>query len=197
VRQGPNGEAIRDAFTLRAEWAVTAVDESKSANREMFFTLEDLGGLTGIARWLAVAELHRSTLDRMMATHYARKAYVADRYLNRLVSLEAFDRQEHGTAGYKTVLQRCVALAGKPITDLVPDHDKWTTRLKNDRNALAHHLSQLSRRASSDQLFLSDSAYWLYVICLLRKANAPERVFERIGQNQQFLFLMRRLAKLF
>ena len=196
-RERVTGENIRVPFELLAQWTVSDSDEPTRSHHEMFFTLEDLGGLDGVARWLDVAATHRTSLDRLMATRYAHRSYLADKYLNRLVSLEAFDREAGHSGTYLQRLRRCVEYAGVPISDLVPDTNAWTKRLKDDRNDLAHHLAELARQVSSDQLFLSESAFWLYVICLLRRAAAPEAVFGRISRTQQFQFLKRRLAKVF
>src|ERR1019366_2343073 len=93
----PDGKTIDDPIEFLAQWSATLDSNDRAfQSHEMFFSLHELGGMSGIAKWLAVAQKHRATLGRVMATRYEKQMYVSDRYLNRLASLEAFDRMERG-----------------------------------------------------------------------------------------------------
>jgi hypothetical protein len=166
---------------------------------EAYFGLEDLGGMPGVAKWLVVARKHRETLGKVMATRYAASMYVTDRYYNRVASLEDLNRQEAGD-GNQTVslnrrLTRCAKLAGQPFTDLVVNVDEWVKIVKSDRDDIGHHFGRRQRQHTTEQFYLSESTYWLYVLCLLRLADAPDAVFTQITDNYRFQGLGRRLAK--
>ena len=60
------------------------------------------------------------------------------------------------------------------MQDLLNDHEEsWATHLRNDRNDMAHHKGIRLNEQLSEQFFLSESVYWLYVFLLLRLAKAP------------------------
>jgi hypothetical protein len=187
-------------IAIRAQW--TANDANPSArwsNHETYFGLEDLGGLPTVAKWLVVTRKHRETLGKVMTTQYERSMYVTDRYYNRVASLEDLNRQEAGD-GNQTVslnrrLTRCATLAGQPFTDLVANVDEWVKIVKSDRDDIGHHFGRRQRQHTAEQYYLSESTYWLYVLCLLRLADAPDAVFTRITTNYRFEGLARKLAR--
>lgn len=181
-----------------AQWIAVRTETSTPLQQyEIYFTLEDLGGIIGVAKWLDVAEKHRETLSRVMATRYSLGMYVSDKYLNRIASLEALDRQLHqDRLGLRNRLRRCVRTAGEPILRLVNDVEQWIDVLVRDRNDIAHHLARRPRAERPHMYFFAESAYWLYACCLLRVADAPETVFTKVVQHPSYEFLQRRLAEL-
>jgi hypothetical protein len=187
-------------ITVRAQWTADGAQRSERwSSHAAYFGLEDLGGMQGLAKWLAVAGKHRETLGRVMATRYTASMYVTDRYYNRVASLEDLNRQEAGdsnqTVALNRRLARCAKLAGQPFIDLVANVDEWVKIVKSDRDDIGHHFGRRQRQHTAEQFYLSESAYWLYVLCLLRLAEAPGTVFARITDNYRFQGLGRRLAK--
>jgi hypothetical protein len=197
-RQLPDGRHIDDPIEFLARWSAVPSNESKSLQyHDMFFSLQDFGGMPQVGKWLAVARKHRATLGRVMASRYERGMYMSDRYLNRLASLEAFDRQERGKkvkANLSERLTTCAQLAGDPVTKLVPNVSQWIKVMVKDRNDIAHELGNRQREERVQWLYLGDSAYWLYVLCILRLAKAPDIVFQKIADHSEFTFLQGRLA---
>jgi hypothetical protein len=197
----PDGRGtIDDPIDFLARWSATSDSGDRSFKpHEMFFSLNDLGGMPGLRKWLTVAQKHRVTLGRVMATRYEKQMYVSDRYLNRVASLEAFDRTEREVE--KTSLNKrltaCAKLAGPPIEKLVPDVGEWIKILVRDRNDIAHELGKRQRTERVQWLYLAESSYWLYVFCILRLASAPDPVFDRIVDSQSYIFLQSRIARLF
>lgn len=178
----PSG-SHRKGVEWTARW--TARDSSGKTNitdYDMAFTFADFGDVDGIRRWLTVARDHRSALGRVMATRYSTSMYLSDRLLNRAAALEALDRIRTGSKNtvFATRLRRCAALAGEPFTELVGDVNAWVRTFKDDRDDIAHHYGRRSRRHTREQLFLADSAYWLFVMCMMRLAEAPTAAFDRL-----------------
>jgi hypothetical protein len=186
-----------EEITVGAHWTAVGSGDLKPRYTKLVFNLREFGGLTGVARWLAVAQKHRSTLSRVMATYYATNMYVSDRYLNRLAALEALDRTEGGekNKSFERRLKWCVTTAGPAIDTLVDNTDAWIATLVSDRNDIAHHFGRRLREESAEQFFLAESAYWLYILCLLRLSDAPDAVFDDIVQHEKFQLLKRRLAR--
>ncbi|MEU4763324.1 hypothetical protein AB0H12_08710 [Actinosynnema sp. NPDC023794] len=44
--------------------------------------------------------------------------------------------------------------------------------------------------------YVGQAAYWLFVLCLLRGAEAPEACFDRLVQSQRFLFEAEEIRRL-
>ncbi len=192
------GDTYELPIELHAQWNTRRDEGAKRplSPHEMLFTLADLGGTEGLARWLEVASRYRSELGRVMSTRYAEGMYVSDRLLNCAAALEAYDRSKYGDdIWYVERLKRCAVTAGDLFEALVGDTEKWARILKNSRNDVAHHNHRLDS-ASTAYLFLSHTAYWLFVLCLLRDSGAPGAVFERMQEHGQFNWLREQISQI-
>lgn len=118
----PWGGGQRADVTFHARWSNNS-DPSEPADRhDMYFTLADLGGIDAVGRWLDQAERYRTELGRVMATRYSAKMYVEDRIMNICAALDSFDKVRRGTsADYVERITQCVALAGQPFLNLIPE----------------------------------------------------------------------------
>lgn len=198
VRTDSDGESHRKRINWYAEWTARDRNPKTSlSDYDMIFTFQEFGGIEGIARWLDVAARHRSALGRVMATRYSEHMYLSDRVLNRAAALEALDREESGflNSAFATRLTRCVQLAGEPFNDLVGDVEEWVRKFKDDRDDVAHHYGRRLRSQTREQLFLADSAYWLFAFCVLRLAGAPQAVFDHAGRNPAVQWTKRGLVR--
>lgn len=191
-------KSYETTIEMFAQWQVVNNRAPDALDQyHMYFTLPELGGMPGVERWLTVAAANRSELGRVMATQYSKTMYVSDRLMNCAASLEAYDRRKHaGNDVFADRLTRSVGHAGDIFRELVQDVERWVKAVKGARNDIAHHKARLAN-ASTDHLFLARSAYLLFVLCLLRDAQAPEVVFEHIAENPQYRWLKRRLAEMF
>lgn len=151
--------------------------------------------MAGLQRWLDGAERHRSTLGRVMATRYSRHMYLSDRLLNRAAALEAFDRVEtqYVQSNFSTRIRRCAELAGDPFRDLVGDVDWWIDTFRDDRDDVAHHFGRRPRDEFSAQLYLAESAYCLFVLCMMRVSGVPEAAIARVAGHQWLRWIRRGL----
>ncbi|GGQ05957.1 ApeA N-terminal domain 1-containing protein [Streptosporangium pseudovulgare] len=187
------GRQRRESIEFFVSW--NAKDKSKTPGElslhDMIFTYTEFGGIDGIGRWLESAARHRGALGRVMASRYAKSMFVSDRLLNRAAALEAFDRTTfgHSQSKFKTRLGRCANLAGDLFTKLVGDVDTWAEVVRKDRDDIAHHLGTQVKQTPSAQLFLADSLYWLFILCMLRDVKAPQAVFDRIEKHSELKWL--------
>lgn len=183
-REGKSDYLLPIAFY--AAW-ITQRDDRKPPH-EMLFKFTDFGGVTAVAEWARVAAVHRSALGRVMATRYSKSMYVSDRMFNRAASLESFDRQVNAdSVHFKQRMLRCADLAGDRFNEMIVDRNKWANLVKGDRNDIAHHLGRT--RESAEQFFLSETLYWLFVMCMLREMRAPESVFSSLAAHSEFQWL--------
>ena len=172
------------------QWRAVAESDGKPPEHyNLYFTYQDFGGVEVVARWMNAASAYRGILGRLMATRYNRHPYLEDQALNRFVTLEDLHRAWTSTENkiYKDRLLELADFAGDPFTELVGHGrvDQWAKHVKEERVKLAHHLG---RPADHDMMlvyYLSQSAYWLAVLCLLREADAPQATFDRWANHDR------------
>lgn len=194
----PMGEA-RQELIYHAQWTSRVDYDAEGSNARdpmsafrMYFTFDHIGA-DGVRRWLDTAARFHTELGRAMATRYARGAYLEDRILNVCAALESFDKHHRGTddaVWYVERIRACVDLAGDVFRDLiVEDPDDWSKRVKELRHDLAHHRDRLRLDGSVGGHLISEQLYWLFALCMLRVAHAPNEVFESIAKHQQWNWL--------
>ncbi|WSB86673.1 hypothetical protein OHA60_24395 [Streptomyces cellulosae] len=190
---GSGNSNHRAPIDFFAEWITrdTSTKPGKIHPPEMFFTFDDLGGIEGVRKWLETANRHRSTLGRVMASRYRTGLFVEDRMFHRATAVEAFARNRIGYRNVKLpgALKHCRELAGDPFSALVGDPDSWSVVVKSNRDDIGHHLGKRPDQGGSATYFLAESLYWLFVLCMLREAEAPDAVFERIKKHSAFTWL--------
>jgi hypothetical protein len=172
-------------------------DPQPPGPNDRLFNLAELGGTDGIHRWCALADAHRGTITRVMATRIRAGGYASDKLLNRAAGLEAFDRDTHGQDDIYFVkrMKRLAALAGEPFLDAIGDVATWATRFKAARNAAAHHINGRPAKANHADFFLAEVAYYLFVLCVLRHVQATAQAFERIHNNRRFQEVAQRMQQ--
>lgn len=175
-------------------WEVRAPAEIR--RNDLLFTLDDLGGAQGLARWCDAAAKHRRPLNRVMLPRHRRGRFVDDKVFDHASALEGFDRGRHtDRPDFMTRIVRCQALAGDVFTEAVGDADRWAETLRKHRDDVAHHLLKEPEDAGLLH-WLAESAYYLFVLCMLRAADAPEALFVTIGENHRYQEVARRLREL-
>jgi hypothetical protein len=193
-RSGPDGRRYREAVDFYARWNIRPSDRPVRQNH-LLFSFDQLGGIESIRRWMDAVALHRSGLGRVAGTLYSNGMFMSDRLLNCAAAVEALDRQRTGyeNSSFKTRLNRCAALADKPFEKLVHDVPAWAETIRLERDDIAHHFGRRSRTSGLETSNLWRSLYYLYVLCLLREAAAPEIVFEEIERHPDYVWLMDQL----
>jgi hypothetical protein len=182
------GRPRRQPVEYLAEWNAQP-DRKKHPPTEydMAFTFAELGGMDGVASWLAVASKYRTMLSHVMNTRYERRMFVQDRLLDRVAALEGFHRAwKAGRKSLLTRLEELIDLAGLPFEELVGDVSDWCRRAKDERNNVAHHKGRSVHQSGGDVLFTAEAAYWLFVLCMLRLMPAPSAVFDHIIRCPRF-----------
>lgn len=190
----------QDELELHTRWSNQDSDNERLSPYGMVFTLEQFGGIAGLRRWMSIADQYRSELRRILATRYNAGMFLEDRVAHCVAALESFDRTRRNSKDGDTYLverlRLCVAHAGSPFEDLLAGESvaAWTQRAKNHRNALGHHLDRYRSNLDLVEGELADQLLWLGQLCLLRSAEAPEPVFERIRNNSHFRWVAKRVA---
>ncbi len=165
------------------------------SENEVLYSLADLGGTQGLRNLLVTASGFRSELSRIMATRQRRSMYSSDRLLNRAAALESFDRARtgHANSRFGTRMQRCISLAGSPFERLVEKPKDWGALFKTRRDRTAHHLNRLPAEDGFLDHIMAETAYYLFVLCFLREASVPNKVFGLIEKNSQFQWVAKQV----
>lgn len=195
LREGPPSAPRRYRRPIQyiAEWSAQDRTDKPFDIHDQIFSLQDVGGTPALPRWLAMATKYTEPLTRTMATRYS-KMFVHEKLFGTVSALEAFHkiRTSSPRAQLATCLTGCLDLAGQPFRDLVVDTGDWLKQVKVERNLIAH--GSLGAAEAEHTVYLADSAYWLFVLCMLREMEAPTQVFEAIGRSRTYQWTQKRLA---
>ncbi len=185
--------AMRHNVTYYVRWSNRTAPRDPAKTDDMYFTFDDLGGIDGVGRWLAVAADYRTELNRVMATRYSGAMVLEDRIMNVSAALDSFDKHRRGTGkwvDYAKRINACVIFAGQPFQDLIAvDSDHWAQQVVDTRDDLAHHRESFRATGGAGDHLLAEQLFWLFTMCMLRLTDAPPEVFERITQHRQTRWL--------
>ena len=172
-------------------WSQRPQNDDLVNKHEFYFTLDDLGGEDGLGRWLAIAGEYRTELGRAMATRYSSTMFLEDRISNLCAALESLDAVHRGVSGdFLDHMKSCVQRAGAIFADvIVVDSDSWAKGIKEIRHDLAHHRKGFRAYETPVNHLVAEQLFWLFVLCILRAAEAPPAVFTSIGQHAQIRWL--------
>lgn len=189
-------KGLRHDISYYVRWSNRSAPCEPVRNHDMYFTFDDIGGIDGVGRWLAIAAGYRTELGRVVATRYREGMVLEDRIMNVCAALDSFDMRRRGTGKWVKYAERvkhCVDLAGQPFLDLIAlDADIWVERVVNTRDDLAHHREQFRTDGSVGTRLLAEQLFWLFVLCMLRLTDAPDTVYERIGRHPRIRWLIER-----
>lgn len=159
---------------------------------QMLFSLDQLGGIEGLGRWIEAMTPHRSGLTSVVTTATT-PMHVSNVLMNRAAALEAFDRvHTSGAKGpFLARIRRLCDLAGDDFAAAVGDTDLWSARLRDLRNQVAHHLGARLDVTTEDEHDVAQAAYLLYVLCALRVSSAPSAAFAQVRASPRHRGLRR------
>lgn len=162
----------------------------------MLFTFEDIGGLEGVAKWMQTAERFGPVITSLLGNRYLPVVYQDEQLLNLMIAAEALQRirTNKQQVNFAKGVMELIKVAGSPFTLLVPDVEKWAKDLARSR---VNHLVHRGLHAPLDGrniYLLSESLYFLVVICLLREAGIPDTTLDRIQHHGRFRNLAEQLS---
>ena len=155
---------------------------------EMAFTFDDIGELNGVANWLELADRYRVVIGFLMNCWYEPGMSVENRFANTTIAAEALARIRVGKQKIKfnKALETLADFAGQPFKDLVGDTNSWVTKVVKTRNNHVIHTGLRGSVDASGLYWLSESLYFLVILCLLRECGIAENTLANIGKHQRF-----------
>ena len=173
--------------------------EGKTHPSEILFTFDSIGGLEKVARWIEVARKYEMVLGRLLLQRYSKSPLYADSiFFNAVSAAETLYRIQIGEQ--RVNLKRCLkdlsSNAGQVFLDLVGDVNLWANKVVQTRVTKVVHRGLDKNIQASSLYWLSESIYFLVVLCLLRECDVPAAVFDNVRNNIRFDLIASKLEEL-
>ena len=188
-RESPSGDIKHRPIELhvqhRGNHALS--DNTRILYPRMLATFDQLGGIDGVGRWLACALKYEGVLSALLSHHYIPMMYTDNRFGNVVTAAEALTRIRCGkqNINLRPALKSLALEAGEPFRAIVQDVNSWTKRIVTTRTNNVVHRG-LHENEAPDLYALSESVYFLVVMCLLRECGVDIDTSTNIGKTQAF-----------
>ena len=196
VQMRTAGQVIDDLVDVHTLLHVSnaAADSENGYPSGMLFTFDDIGGLDGVARWLAISEKYSHVVGRLAGHWYAPGEYTDSRFFSIVTAAGALEkaRPQGSDLTFRERLVRIAKHAGKSSSMVVDDVGVWAKEILDIRNEIAHdglHEDKAAKRL----YWLSESVYLLTVISLLRECGVADDTFSNMRWHSQFSRVARQL----
>ena len=175
-------EGAPDARLIASYRPVLRRDTRQIRHSELF-TMQELGGIEGIARWLNVLDDRESLITALLVDRYRQPAFITDRTSHLLIACEAYQRHLMADPGKriynlrKEVLDPMLYKAGRPFEEWVGKSEDWKKKVNEIRNNYGvGHLQGYAGRSSASPDFhlINEQLYLLVVSCLLSECGVSE-----------------------
>ena len=196
--ESPSGEVDHQPIKLHTHYRGSHSPESKEVLHppKMMFTFEDIRGLQGIVKWLETSDKFKPVIDSLLSHWYIPRMYTENRFFNAIVAAETLETIRLGkqNISFHKALTSLTSEAGSTFAALVGNVDIWIKRVVRARHNNVVHRG-LRERESPNLWLLSESVYFLVVLCLLRRCGVPEGAFSRLQRNPRFRWLTERHSR--
>ena len=166
--------------------------ENEPIPHGMLFTLDDIGGIDGVAKWIEAAGKFQMVIGALMNYWYVPAQTEESKFFNVIAAAEALARvrtqQQNLNLGREMKLLACNA--GHAFESLVGDTDLWVSEVVQIRNNNVVHSGLRGYTDSIRLSMLSESAYFLVILCLLQECEMSADALNRVQEHHRF----RRLA---
>ena len=162
--------------------------EKSPIHLDMLFIFDDMGGLDGVAKWIEESDRLRIVLSALMNYWYVPEQTEESKFFNVIAAVEALARirTQQQNINFKRELKSLACIAGHSFKTLVGDVDCWVNEIVQTRiNNVVHR--GLRGYADSIRLsMLSESVYFLVVLCLLRECEVSADASNRVQEHHRF-----------
>ena len=197
LRTLPGGREVPELISMYAQFRGSNTPRQDKAIHptRMLFTFDDIGGLDGIAKWLVTSEKFRLVIDSLLSHWYLPAIYTDNRLLNTIIAAEAFERirLQKRKINFKDALTSLIKLAGAPFRVIVDDIDTWSNEIVRARMNNLVHRGMGGDLEGQRMYVLSESLYFLVVLCLLKECGISEETLSKMQNHQGFRWVEEQL----
>ena len=174
-------------------------DSNQLAHSELF-TMQELGGIEGVARWLNVLHGQDVLINALLAARYRQPSFVTDRTSHLLTACEAYQRHRMKDRGKRInnlgeqILAPMLRKAGRPFAEWVGEIEDWKHRVSAVRNdhGVAHLQGYASASTESPDFHLvNQQLYILVVLCLLAECGVPAETLSEVVDRMRSCWKIR------
>ncbi len=158
-------------------------DVTKSSK---LFSLEELGGMAGVGKWLDVLQGQSILKNALLIDHYNPPTFITDRTGHLLLAHEAYRRQSRdrhrGTMSLENVLPNILGPIGDAFQDWIGDWTAWRKSISRIRNEQIAHLQYFGRTwvSGGSVLEVNEQLYTLLIIRILQESGASKELLELV-----------------
>lgn len=165
---------------------------------KMLFTFDDIGGMKGLAAWLATANEIEPVVGLLTSHWYMPTLYVENRFFNAITAAETLQRirTNKQMLDFHKMLKGLASEAGEIFQKLVGNVDSWAKLVRDTRVKRVVHRGLHESGDVDGVYWLAESVYFLLVLCLLRQCGVPETTLAGIRNRGRFVQLSKQIQRL-
>ena len=158
------------------------------------FTMDELGGVEGIARWLNVLCDQETLITALLVDRYRQPPFITDRTGHLLAACEAYQRHRMADPSKRIrnlraeVIDPMLDQAGRSFGEWIGDRQQWKGTVSDVRNNYGvGHLQGYGSGTSAQPDFhlINEQIYLLVVLCLLSECTVSEDVKYKVVERMR------------
>ena len=158
------------------------------------FTMQELGGIGGVARWLDVLQDQEFLITALLVDRYRGWAFITDRTSHLLAACEAYQRHRMTDPSkrihnlWTEVIDPMLCQAGHSFQEWIGDPGEWKGKVSDVRNNYGiGHLQGYGSSISAPPDFhlINEQLYLLVVLCLLSECAVSEAVKHEVVERMR------------
>jgi len=157
------------------------------------FTLAELGGMKGVAKWLNVLCDQEYLMTALLVDRYRQPAFITDRTSHLLTACEAYQRHRMAQPEKRIRLGRdaldpMLDKAGQPFGEWIGNPEDWKKKVSEVRNNYGvGHLQGYAINSPVPPKFhlLNEQLYSLVVSCLLSECGVSEETRRKVVERMR------------
>ena len=136
-------------------------------------------------------------ISSLLSHRYLPRMYIDNRFLNMVIAAESLERIRLQEQDFKLskALETLASTGGTTFATLVVDVDGWIKEVVRTRVANVVHRG-LQEEREPEFYLLSESLYFLVVLCLLKECGVADKALSEIQRNPRFVWLNKEIKSL-
>lgn len=180
------GKTWYELFTseIQADKSMDFEEYFQAFLNNTIFHFSDIGGLDGMARWIETSEKFRPVITLLKDARRNPMEHLDSNAIKNIIAAEIFAKIQSKTTkitNFRRTLRSLAEYAGEPFIGSL-QADKWAQKVVILRKDLIHPVS--ARIVSPEESYwLSETIYYLLVLCLLKECGIPEGALTAIQKH--------------
>ena len=187
-----NTGLAEERLLLHFEPVLNPIDPAH--RRSQLFSMEELGGLMGVGKWLDVLHGQTHARNGLLADVYRRPVLITETTGHLLIACEAFERhiathtnqrspsRKGSHMQIRKVLDPALTLAGQAFSEWIGDQEMWKKKVHNVRIEQVAHLENYGNPSvdAEDVYLLNRQLYTLLVARILSECGVSEDLLSKV-----------------